>query len=149
MSKLLQNKKATFNHEILETITAGVKLRGFEVKALKSQRGGSLDGSHVKMIGGELYLSGAHIPEYQVGNSPKGYDSRRDRKLLVTKKELAKLKKVLDTKGLTIVPLSLYNKRSYIKADIAIVRGKKKYDKREIIKKRDIERDIAREYKVR
>jgi SsrA-binding protein len=149
MASLLYNKKATFNYEVLEKLTAGVQLRGFEVKALKSAKGGSLDGSHIIIRGGEAYLVGAHIPEYQAGNTPAGYDSRRERKLLLTKKELNQLLDIEQTKGLTVVPLSLYNKGRYIKADIAIVRGKKKYDKRETIKKRDVMRDINREVKYR
>ena len=149
MAKLLHNKKATFNYEVLETLSAGVQLRGFEVKALKTSKGGSLEGSHVIIRGGEAYLVGAHIPEYQTGNTPGGYDSRRERKLLLTRKELEQLLNAEQTRGLTIVPLSLYNKGRYIKADIAIVRGKKKFDKRESIKKRDVQRDIDREIKYR
>lgn len=130
-------------------MTAGIQLRGFEVKALKSHKGGSLEGSHVYTKGAEVYLNGAHIPEYQAGNTPKGYDSRRDRKLLLTRKEVEKVLETEQTKGLTIVPLALYNADGKIKAGIAIVRGKKKFDKRETIKKRDTMRDIAREYKLR
>jgi SsrA-binding protein len=145
----LRNKKATFNHEVLETYSAGIELRGFEVKALRTGRGGSLEGAHVIERGGELFLIGAHIPEYQSGNTPEHYDSRRERKLLVTKKELKELGDTLKSRGLTIVPLSLYNKGRHIKVDIGLVRGKKKFDKRESIKKRDVERDIAREHKLR
>lgn len=149
MAPILKNKKATFNYEVVETYSAGLQLLGFEVKALRTHRGGSLEGSHIIERGGELFLVGAHIPEYQANNTPDSYDSRRVRKLLLTKKELSELVKVIQTKGLTVVPLSLYNKSGKIKADIAIVRGKKKYDKRETIKERDVGRDIAREYKIR
>lgn len=149
MANLLYNKKATFNHEIQETYSAGIELFGFEVKSLKSGKGGSLEGSYVLIRGGEAFLTGAHIPPYQNGNTPAGYDSRRPRKLLLTRKELGELVDVEDTKGLTIIPLSLYSKGRLIKADIAVARGKKKYDKRETIKKRDTQREIDREIKYR
>lgn len=149
MAQLLRNKKATFNHEVLDTISVGIQLRGFEVKALRASKGGSLDGSHVIERGGELFLIGAHIPEYQANNTSESYNSRRERKLLATKKEIAELKNSLQTRGLTMIPLSLYNKGRFIKVDVAIARGKKKFDKRESIKKRDVGRDIAREFKVR
>lgn len=149
MAQLLRNKKATFNHEVLDTISVGIQLRGFEVKALRAQKGGSLDGSHVIERGGELFLVGAHIPEYQANNTPEAYDSRRERKLLATKKQIVEIANTLQARGLTMIPLSLYNKSGKIKVDVAVARGKKKYDKRESIKKRDVGRDIAREFKVR
>jgi len=149
MASLLYNKKIHFNYEIRETFSAGIQLRGFEVKALKTKKGGSLYGSHIIIQKGEAYLIGAHIPPYQSANTPTDYDSRQSRKLLLTKKELNKILVAHQTKGLTIVPISMYNKHNKIKVDIAIARGKKKYDKRETIKKRDTERDIAREVKNR
>ena len=149
MAQLLYNKKAAFNYEIIETLSAGIKLAGFEVKALKTNAGGSLEGSHVIIRGGEAFLVGAHIPPYQAGNTAAGYDSRQPRKLLLTKKELIQLLDTEGAKGLTIIPISLYSKGRYIKADIAIAKGKKKYDKRETIKKRDTMRDINREVKYR
>ena len=149
MAQYLYNKKAKFNYELLETFSAGIQLLGFEVKALKTNKGGSLDGSHVILRNGEAFLVGAHIPPYQLINTPKDYDSRRPRKLLLTKKELKKLLDIEQTRGLTIVPISMYSKGNKIKVDITVARGKKKYDKRETIKKRDIQRDIAREVKYR
>jgi SsrA-binding protein len=149
MASLLYNKKVKFNYEILETLSAGIKLRGFEVKALKTKKGGSLEGSHIILRKGEAFLVGAHIPPYQAENTPKDYDSRRPRKLLFTKKELGKILEKESTRGLTIVPISMYNKGNKIKVDVAVVKGKKKYDKRETIKKRDTDRDIAREIKYR
>ena len=145
MSKYLHNKKASFHYELLDKMTAGIQLHGFEVKALKAGVGGSLEGSYVIVKNGEAFLVGAHIPEYQVGNTPKDYDSRRPRKLLLTKKELDEIQKSKESKGLTIVPISLYNKGKHIKLDNAFARGKKKHDKRETIKKRDVQRDIDRE----
>ena len=98
---------------------------------------------------GEAFLTGAHIPPYQPENTPKDYESRRPRKLLLTKNELKKIVENKKSKGLTMVPISMYNKHGKIKVDIAIVRGKKKHDKRETIKKRDVMRDVAREVKYR
>jgi len=149
MTSLLYNKKANFNYEIKETFSAGIQLYGFEVKALKTKKGGSLDGSYVLIQQGEAYLVGAHIPPYQTANTPTDYNSRRPRKLLLIKKELKKILLARQTRGLTIVPISMYNKQNKIKVDIAIARGKKNYDKREIIKKRETDRDIAREIKNR
>ncbi len=120
---------------------------GLEVKALR-KHDGSLEGSHVIIRGGEAYLLGMDIPPYQPHNSPADYDRRRNRKLLLTKKEIATLANFENKKGLTIVPLSVYNKGRRIKIEIASVRGKKKYDKRETIKKRDAEREIRRTLKT-
>jgi len=143
---LVANKKAYFNYEILEKLEAGIELLGFEVKSLKKGQG-SLEGSHVTVRGSEAFVTGMQIPPYQPANTPKDYDLIRNRKLLLTKKEIAKLSGEENQKGLTIIPLSVYNKGRKLKIEIAVVRGKKKYDKRETIKKRDTERDIRRELK--
>lgn len=143
---LIQNKKARFDYEVLETFSAGMELFGFEVKSLRNKKG-TLAGSHVTVRGGEAFLIGASIPPYQVGNAPKEYDDRRNRRLLLTKKELNKIAQHESKKGLTIVPISVYNKGRRIKIDIAIVRGKKKHDKRETLKRRTDERDMERTLK--
>ncbi|TSC62222.1 MAG: SsrA-binding protein [Parcubacteria group bacterium Gr01-1014_48] len=143
---LIYNKKAHFNYEVLETFDAGMELFGFEVKALRKEQG-SLDGSHVTIRGGEAYLINAHIPSYQVGNAPKDFDRRRNRRLLLTKKEINTLSGLESQKGLTILPISVYNKGRKIKVEIAVARPKKKYDKREIIKKRDADREARRTLK--
>lgn len=143
MKKLGDNKKATYDYEILERFTAGIELLGVEVKSVREGKI-SLRGSFVAVRGAEAYLVGADIPAYQPKNAPKEYDSTRTRKLLLSKSELEKLKSAEGTKGLTIVPLSVYNKGRFLKLDIAIARGKKKYDKRQAIKKRDVERDLKR-----
>lgn len=148
MPTLVRNKKAGFNFELLEKLEAGIELRGFEVKSLKLGRG-SLEGAHVVVRGEEAFLLNAHIPPYQQGNTPKEYDPHRTRKLLLTKKELGFLAGKEEQKGLTIVPISLYTKGRKIKLEVAIARGKKKYDKRETIKKKDTQRDIEREIKQR
>jgi len=143
---LVQNKKAYFNYEILEKIEAGIELLGFEVKSLKRGQG-SLEGSHITVRGNEAFVISMQIPPYQPANTPKDYDPLRNRRLLLTKKEIESLSEPENQKGLTIVPLSVYNKGRKLKIEIAIVRGKKKYDKREIIKKRDTEREIRRTLK--
>lgn len=140
---LIQNKKAHFNYEILEKIEAGIELLGFEVKSLKKGQG-SLEGAHVTVRGNEAFIINMQIPPYQPANTPKDYDPLRNRRLLITKKEIDQLATQESQKGLTIVPLSVYNKGKRIKLEIAIVRGKKKYDKRETIKKRDTDREMRR-----
>lgn len=146
MAAYIQNKKATFNYQILETIEAGIMLSGYEAKAIRAGMG-SLLGAFVIIRGGEAFLVKATISPYQPANVPKNYDLERPRKLLLNHKELCKLQKELNTAGLTIVPISLYNKKSKIKLEIALVRGKKKADKRESIKERDTKRDIQRTLK--
>lgn len=143
---LIQNKKIHFNYEILEKYEAGIELLGFEVKSLKSSQG-SLEGAYIKIRGGEAFVTGMNIPPYQVNNTPKEYDPTRSRKLLLTKKEIEELGKVEQKAGLTIVPLSVYNKGRKIKLELAVAKGKKNFDKRETIKKRDTEREIRRELK--
>ena len=143
---LIQNKKAYFNYEILEKIEAGIELLGFEVKSLKKGQG-SLEGSHITIRGSEAYVINMQIPPYQSANTPNGYNPLRNRRLLVTKKEIERLSKEESQKGLTIIPISVYNKGRKLKLEIAMVRGKKKYDKRESIKKRDTEREIRRSLK--
>ena len=143
---LVKNKKVHFNYEIIERYEAGIELFGSEVKALRAGRG-SLDGSHVTVRGGEAYLVGATVQPYQSGNIPKDYDATRNRRLLLTKREIAELGAQESKKGLTIVPISVYNKQHKLKVEIAIVRGKKTHDKRETIKKREAERDVMRDLK--
>lgn len=105
----------------------------------------SLEGAFVIARGGEAYLINANIPPYQVKNSPKDYDPLRNRKLLLTKKEISELAGSEKNKSLTIVPLSVYNKGKKVKIEIALVKGKKKFDKRESIKKRETDREVRRE----
>ncbi len=143
---LADNSKARFNYEIIKTFEAGIELFGFEVKAIKAGKGVLL-GSHVIVRGGEAFLVGASIAPYQVGNTPDNYEPERVRKLLLTKKEIGELESADASKGLTMIALSVYNKGQRIKIEIGIARGKRKYDKRESIKKRDIERELGRTLK--
>ncbi len=142
----VRNKKATFDFALQDTIETGIELLGTEVKSIKAQHG-SLSGSHVTLIGGELYLLGAHIPAWQEKNASSAYDPYRTRKLLVHKKELIELAKQSKTKGLTIVPVSLHNKGSLIKLTIAIAKGKKVADKRNTLKEKADRRDMDRAIK--
>lgn len=143
---LIQNKKIHFNYEILERFEAGIELLGTEVKSVRAGHG-SLEGAHVTVRGAEAYLIGATIQPYQTGNMPKNYDAMRNRRLLLTKDEIGELSVQEAKKGLTIVPVGVYNKGHKLKVEIAIVRGKKAHDKRETIKKREAERDVMREIK--
>ncbi len=143
MTVYVNNRKAKFNFEILETMEAGLVLYGFEVKSIRQGKA-KLDGSYVVVRGGEAFLVGAIISPYQAVNTPKDYDRERARQLLLSKKELARLEQQTETARLTAVPLKLYNKGRYIKLELAIVRGKKKHDKRETLKKRDSQREISR-----
>jgi len=143
---LVENRKARFNYEITGTFEAGIELLGFEVKSIRSGKA-SLDGAYIIVRGGEVYLIGADIAPYQVSNTPKDYDSRRNRKLLLSKKEIKEIADSEKQKGLTIVPLSVYNKGRKIKISIGIARGKKKFDKRETIKKRESDREVRRSLK--
>ncbi len=146
MATLLQNKKVRLNYEIIKKFDAGIELLGFEVKSLRDKHG-SLEGSHVTIRGNEAYLVNTHIPPFQPGNTPTDYDPYRNRRLLLTKKEIMELGEIEGQKGLTIVPVSVYNAGRKIKAEVSIVRGKKKFDKRETIKKKDAKRDIERTLK--
>lgn len=143
---LLGNKKARFNFELTEDLIAGIELLGHEVKALK-QKQGSLDGAYVGVRGNEAFLIGAHIPPYQSANTPATYDPYRSRRLLLTKKEIKYLADKESEKGLTIVPVSVYNAGRMVKVKIAVARGKKQHDKRETLRKRDMERELGRTLK--
>lgn len=143
MSNYINNKKAKFDYELLEEFEAGAVLSGAEVKSIRNGKG-KLEGAHVLIRGGEAFLVGASVSPYQVKNTPDHYDSERARKLLLSKKELAKLEQESERAGLTIVPISWYNSGQKLKLRIAIGRGKKKTDKRETIKERDTKRAIDR-----
>ncbi len=143
---LIANKKAKFNYEILETFEAGIELLGSEVKALKAKHG-NIDSAYVIVRGGEAFLVGSEVPLYQPKNTSESYNKDRNRKLLLTKKELERISNEEEKKGLTVVPLSLYNKGRHIKIELAIVKGKKKFDKRQTLKKRETDREIRRTLK--
>jgi SsrA-binding protein len=139
----ITNKKAYFDYQISETFEAGINLYGFEVKAVRLGKA-DLTGSFVRIIGNEAYLVNANILPYQSGQM-ENYDAQRTRKLLLHKKELISLKSKADGQGLTLVPVSLYLKHGFIKLEIGLGKGKKKFDKRESIKKKDVQRNIEHE----
>ena len=148
MPTLVDYKKAHFNYEILEKIEAGIELLGLEVKSIKKGQG-SLDGSYVIIRGGEAYMVNTFVPPYQENNTPKEYEPRRNRRLILGKKEIVRLADIEGGKGLTIVPISIYNKGNLLKVSVAVVRGKKQHDKRESIKKRETDRAVRREFSDR
>ncbi|MFA6459367.1 MAG: SsrA-binding protein SmpB [Candidatus Paceibacterota bacterium] len=145
---LIDYKKAHFDYEILEKYEAGIELVGYEVKSLKGKHG-SLEGSYVLIRGGEAFLMNMLIPPYQEKNTPKEYEPRRNRRLLLTKEEIRKLADLDEGQNLTIVPISVYTKGNLVKVSVAIVRGKKKYDKRESIKSRENDREMGRVMRAR
>ena len=137
------NRKAKFDYEILEHFNAGLELSGTEVKSVRAGLI-SLVGSYIGIREDEAYLLNANIQPFQVKNTPHEYDPIRARKLLLSKKEILELKKAEATAGLAIIPISVYNKGRFLKLDVAIARGKKKFDKRNAIKSRDVERDLKK-----
>lgn len=146
MKVIAQNKKVLFNYEVLEKFQAGIVLNGQEVKSIRGGRM-NLSGSFVVMKNEEAWILGAHIPAYQPKNAPSDYSPERTRKLLLTKKEIKYLMGKNQQKGLTIVPLAVYNAKDRIKVEIALVKPKKKFDKREKIIKRETTREIERKMK--
>jgi SsrA-binding protein len=146
MKIFADNKKAYFNYEILEKFEAGIVLIGTEVKSIKAGRI-NLAGSYVVLKGEEPYLVGAKIPPYQPKNAPADYNPERSRKLLLNKKEIKYLIGKSQERGLALIPLKIYTNNAKIKCGFGIGKGKKKYDKRETIKKRETEREIRRSFK--
>lgn len=143
MTTYLSHKKAHFDYEVLETYEAGIVLLGHEVKSVRAKRG-KLEGGFVIIRGGEAFLVGVNINPYQPKNIHKKHDSERARKLLLSRKQLLEIEQRTETQGLTAIPLKLYNHGRHIKLELAVVKGKKKHDKRETIKERDTKRDIER-----
>lgn len=143
MNVFAENRKAFFEYEILETYEAGIVLFGYETKAVKTGHI-NLSGSFVVVKNEELFLLNADIPPYQPKNTPQEYDPRRSRKLLLHKSEIKSLIGKTKQKGLTLAPLKVYTLKGKIKLQFGIARGKKKFDKRETIKKRDFEREKGR-----
>ncbi len=141
MEEIAKNKRAYFDYDILEKIEAGMELKGFEVKAIKSGRI-NLSGSYVVINDNQAWLLNTDVPAYQPGNTPDKYDSKRTRRLLIKKSEIKNLIGKTAEKTLTIVPLRVYLKKSLIKLEIGLAKSRKKFDKREVIKKREVEREI-------
>ncbi len=139
---IAQNRRARHDYEILEDVECGLVLTGTEVKSLRAGRA-SLDQAYAHFRGSELYLLGAHIPEYTQGNV-HNHAPLRERKLLLHRRELARWQGRVREKGLTLVPLALYFKGARAKLSLALARGKKTYDKRAATREREDKRDVAR-----
>jgi SsrA-binding protein len=136
----ITNRRAFYDYQILERFEAGINLYGAEVKAIRLGHA-DLTGAHVRIMGSEAYLINAKIFPYEYSR-PEKYDEKRTRKLLLHKKEIIALKSKTEGQNLALVPISLYTTKSFIKLEIALGKGKKQYDKKESIKKHDIERQI-------
>ena len=143
----ITNRKAPFDYQLLDRLEAGIHLLGAEVKAVREGHV-DLSGSFVRILGNEAYLVNANIFPYKYAR-PETYDERRTRKLLLHKKEIISLKSKMDGSSLTVVPVSVYTTHGLIKVELALARSKKKFEKREAIKKRDINRDIEEVLKRR
>lgn len=146
MDTYANNKKALFDYEIIDKYEAGLILSGNETKSIR-KGGVSLKGGFVTFHENDAFLINVHIPRYKYAGSVLNYNPERSRKLLLKKREISYLRGKSQEKGLTIVPLTLYNKGRHIKLEIAVAKGKKKYDKRESVKKREINREVQRKMK--
>jgi len=146
VANYVENTKVRFNYEIVDEYEAGIELLGSEVKSIR-QKHGRIESAHIIIRGGEAYLMGMDLPPYQPMNGGTLYDPQRTRKILLKKSEIKDLADL--EKGLTIVPLSLYNKGTKIKIKIAVVKGKKKFDKRATIKDRETGREVSRLMKTK
>lgn len=142
----ITNKRAFFDFVITERLEAGLTLYGSEVKAIRLGHA-DLTGSHVRIVGSEAYLINAKILPYAYAR-PEGYNETRTRKLLLHKKEIISLKSKLDGQKLALVPISFYQKHGFIKVELGIGKGKKQFDKRKSIKKKDLQRELEQEIKL-
>lgn len=142
---IASNKKAYHDYTILENFEVGIELKGTEVKSIKAGKT-SIKESYVKILKGEVYILNMYVGSYEFGNI-HNIEDRRTRKLFLHKKEIKKLASKVAQKGLTLVPLKVYQKKRLIKLEIALAQGKKIHDKREVLAKRDQKRDIDRELK--
>ncbi|MBA3237194.1 MAG: SsrA-binding protein SmpB [Parachlamydiaceae bacterium] len=141
-SDLVANRRASYDYEILETFEAGIVLQGTEIKSLRNH-GGNLQDAYVKVISDEAFLVGCNISQYRFGNI-HNHEEKRERKLLLHKREIAQLKVASQEKGLTLIPLAIYLKEGRAKIKIALAKGKKTFDKRQAIRERDDNRQIAK-----
>ncbi|MEM5947795.1 SsrA-binding protein SmpB [Spirochaetia bacterium 38H-sp] len=143
--KLGENKKARFNYHIEDSLECGMELKGSEVKSLKSGKF-SFGDAYVRITNNQLWLIGLHITPYSFGTI-ENHEPTRKRKLLAHSREINQLRRKTEERGYTLVPLSIYIKNGLIKIQIGLAKGKKRHDKRAVIKDRDIKRDLARELK--
>lgn len=141
----INNRKAKYDYEILDTYEAGIVLTGTEIKSIR-QGSANLKDSYATIKNNEAYLLNMHISHYKEGNI-FNHDETRTRKLLLHKKEILKIRDKIEIVGLTLIPIKLYFKKNKAKILLGIARGKKEYDKREAIRQRDIDRNLKKEYK--
>lgn len=147
MNVLIENRHARAEYFIVETLEAGLVLSGPEVKMLRLKRG-SLVGAHVRVVGDEAVLLNAQIPPYPNALQPE-YDPKRTRRLLLHKHEMLKIKQAQETKGLAVIPLAVGLRHRFLKVAVAIARGKKQYERREELRRRDMQREAERVVKRR
>lgn len=144
---IVKNRKALFNHQIIEKYLAGVELKGYEVKSIK-EKNVSFEGSYVDVQGGEVFLKNLKIGKYSKQSQEYSQqDSLRPRKLLLHKNEIQKLQKEINEKGKTAIPLTFLLKRGRVKLEFAVVKGRKRHEKKHLLKKRQIEIDLKKEAK--
>lgn len=141
----IQNKKAKFDYEILDTYEVGIVLTGTEIKSIRSGKA-QLKDSYAMIKNGEVFLLNMHISHYEQGNI-FNHNETRTRKMLLHKTEILKLRDKVEIEGLTLVPIKLYFKGNKAKILLGVAKGKKSYDKRETIKQRDIDRDLKKQFK--
>lgn len=143
---IIKNKRASFDYELMEFFTAGIVLTGTEIKSIRLGKA-SLTDSYCILSNGELWAKGIQVSEYFFG-SYNNHVPRRDRKLLLTKKELRKLSRLTKETGFTIVPTKMFiNEKGLAKLDVAVAKGKKNYDKRESLREKDDKREMDRQFK--
>lgn len=140
---LAYNKRAKFDYDLIETYEAGLELLGTEVKSVRAKNV-SLKGAFVTIKDNQAWLTNATIPPWQMVNAPKEYDPARPRRLLVKKSELKHFIGAKQQQGLTIIPIRVYSRGPYIKLELALARGKRKFNKKQAKKERDIQRDVER-----
>lgn len=146
---IVQNRKARHDYEILQVFEAGIVLQGTEVKSLRAGKSNLQDAyaAFVEKNSNELYLLNLHIAPYEFGNR-ENHEAKRRRKLLLTARELKKVRNAVSEKGLTLIPLSLFFSGSFVKVEIAVVKSKRKYDKREALKTQETQRELKRKFKI-
>jgi len=142
IKQVASNRKAFHDYEVMERLEAGLSLTGTEIKSIRAN-GASIREAYARPLDGELWLYNAHIAEYAAG-SYQNHEPTRPRRLLLHKKQIREWTRMINERGLTIVPLNLYLKNGMAKVEIGLVKGRKQYDKRHAIARRDAERDIQR-----
>lgn len=146
---IAQNRRARHDYEIVNVYEAGIVLQGTEVKSLRAGKANLQDSyaAFPNKDSNELYLLNLHISPYDFGNR-ENHEVKRERKLLLTERELKKLRTAVAEKGITLIPLSLYFSGAFVKVEIGLAKAKRKYDKREAVKERETDRDLKRQYKI-